>query len=105
MHRFGHAGEFRADGHDERARLLHDAPRPPVGVRTAMAHRRLRVEAVAHRLDVFLPGIVVENEITEVRMAFKTHAEQILRFALVPVRRVNPLDDAREMFSPRAARL
>jgi hypothetical protein len=96
MHRFRHAGEFRTDGHDERTRLLDDAPRPPVGVRKAMAHRRLRVDAAPHRLDIFLPGVVVEHKIAEVRMTFEVHAEQILRFPLVPVRRVNPLDDARE---------
>ena len=92
------------DRHDERARLLNDAPRPPVGVRKAIAHRRLRIEAAAHRLDTFLPGVVVEHEIAQTRMALEAQAEQILRFAFVPVRRVNPLDDAREDASRRAAR-
>ena len=96
MDRFRDAGELRADGHDERARFLDDAPRPPVGVRTAVAHRRLRVESVAHRLDPFLPDVVVEHEIAQMGVPFEAHAEQILRFPLVPVRRVNPFDDAGE---------
>ena len=50
----------------------------------------------AHWLDVFLPGVVVQNKITEARMPFKNQAEQILGLALVPVRRVNKFDDARE---------
>ena len=98
MHRLRHAGVFRANGHDERARFLNDAPRPPVGVRFAMAHGRLRIEMAAHRLDVFLPGIVVQDEIAEARMTFKVQAKQILGFALVPVRRVNEFDDARKSF-------
>ena len=98
MNRLGHAGVFRADGHHECARLLHDAMRMPVGVRLAMKHRRLGIEVMAHRLDVFLPGVVVQNEIAEARMAFKIQAEQILGFALVPVRRVNKFDDARKSF-------
>jgi hypothetical protein len=52
----------------------------------------------AHRLDVFLPGVVVQNKIAETRMAFKNQAEQILGFALVPVRCVNKFDDARKGF-------
>ena len=104
MHRFRHAGKLRADGHDERARLLDDAPGPPVGVRTAIAHRRLRVESVAHRLDALLPGIVVEHEIAQVRMPLEAHAEHILGFPLVPIRRVNPLDHAGENLLRRGAR-
>ena len=52
----------------------------------------------SHRLDVFLPGVVVQNKITETRMTFKVQAEQILGLALVPVRRVNEFDDARKGF-------
>ena len=96
VHRFRHPREFGADGHDECARLLNDAPGPPVGVREAMAHRRLRVKSAAHRFDAFLPGVVVEHEIAQMRMTFEAHAEQILRLPLVPVRRVNPLDNAGE---------
>ena len=103
MNRLGHAGIFRADGHHECARLLNDAMRPPVGIRLAMTHRRLRIEMMAHRLDVFLPGVVVQNEIAEARMAFKIQAEQILGFALVPVRRVNEFDDAGKGFSASGA--
>ena len=96
MHRFCDAGKFRPNGHNERARFLDDAPGPPIDVRTAVAHRRLRVESVAHRLDALLPDVIVENEIAEMRMPFEAHAEQVLGFPLVPIRRMNPLDNAGE---------
>ena len=96
MNGFGHAGKFRADGHHERARLLNNAMRTPVRVRLAMEHRRLWIEVAAHRLDVFLPRVVVQNEIAQTWMTFKVQAEQILGFALVPVRSVNKFDDTRK---------
>ena len=67
--------------------------------RQSASGRRLRIAAcgiksAAHRLDAFLPSVVVEHEIAQMRMTFEAHAVQILRFPLVPVRRVNPFDDA-----------
>ena len=52
----------------------------------------------AHRLDVFLPGVIVQNKIAEARMAFKNETEQIFGFALVPVRGMNEFDDAGKVF-------
>ena len=63
-----------------------------------MAHGRLRIEMAAHRLDAFLPGVVVQDEIAEAWMSLKMQAEQILGFAFVPVCCVNKLDDARKGF-------
>ena len=48
----------------------------------------------AHRLDAFLPGIIVQDKIAQARMALEFHAEQILGFALMPVGGVNEFDDA-----------
>ena len=96
VHGFRRAGELRADGHDESARLLNDAPRPPIRVRKAVMQCRLRVKSVPHRFHGFLPGVVVEHEIAQVWMPLETHAEQVLRFPLVPVRGVNPLDHTGE---------
>ena len=44
MSGLGYPGVFRADRHHERARLLDDARRPPVGVRLSIAHGRRRIE-------------------------------------------------------------
>ena len=50
---------------------MHDAERSPVGIGRAMEQRFARVERVAHRLDAFLPGVVVEHEIAQSRMTCK----------------------------------
>src|SRR5208282_2502608 len=60
--------------------------------------RLARVEVAAHRLDTFLPGIVVQHEIAETRMSFKDEAIHVLGLALVPVRRMNEFDDTRKSF-------
>src|SRR5208283_2713764 len=92
--RLGHAGIFRPNRHYERARFLDDASWPPVGVRLAVVHRRFRIEMTAHRLDVFLPGVVVQDEIAESRMTFKGETKQILGLPLMPVRSMHKFDNA-----------
>ena len=96
MHRFRDAGELRPYGHNERAGLLDDAPGSPVDVRTAVVHRGLRIEPVPHRLDPFLPDVVVKYEISKMGVPLEAHAEHVLCFPLVPVCSMNPLDHARE---------
>ncbi len=69
--------------------------------RQSASGRRLRIAACASNprrigSTPSCQSVIVEHEIAEMRMTLEAHAEQILRFALVPVRRVNPLDDARE---------
>ena len=98
VNRLRHTGINRANRHDERARLLDDSPWPPLGVGLSVPHGGAGVEAMAHRLDVLLPGIVVQHKVAEARMPFKDQAEEILGLALVPVRRVDELHDAREGF-------
>ena len=48
----------------------------------------------AHRLDAFLPGVVVQNEVAESRMTFKDKTKQVLGLPLMPVRRMHKLDNA-----------
>ena len=98
MNRLRHAGVFRANGHHKRAGFLNNTMRTPVVVGLAMMHRRLRIEFMAHRFDTFLPGVVVQNEIAEARMAFKDQAKHVLGFALMPVGGVNEFDDAGKSF-------
>ena len=50
---------------------MHDAERPPIGIGRAMEQCLTRIERVSHRFDALLPGIIVQNEITEARMTFK----------------------------------
>ena len=101
--RLGHTGVFRPDRHHERARFLDNSARTPIFIRLAMGHRGVRIEMAAHGLDVFLPGIIMQDKITEARMSFKNQAEHVLRFALMPVHRVNKFYDAGESFFRRAA--
>ena len=89
-----HAGIFRPNRHYERARFLDDAPWPPVGFRFAVAHSRLQIEMTAHRLDVFLPGVVVQDEIAESRMTFEGETKQVLGLPLMPVGRMHKFNNA-----------
>ena len=50
-----------------------------------MQYRLSRIEALAHRIDALLPGVIVKDEIAETRMSFEDQPEQVLDFAFVPV--------------------
>ena len=61
---------------------------------STVQHRLFRLEMTAHRLDTFLPGVVVQNEIAESRMTFEAETKQVLGLPFVPVRRMHKFDNA-----------
>ena len=53
------------------------------------------VEGFSHGSDPFLPDLIVENEVAEPGVLLELEAEQVFRFALVPIGGVDLCADAR----------
>src|ERR1700728_3582617 len=82
---FGDAAVDRADRHGEGAGGVHDALRPPVWISFPMADGCVGVKLLTHRRQAFLPGVVVQHEVTQLRVPLEGLTKEILGFPFMPV--------------------